>query len=247
MNYFLEATHGMDRLGPGSVETTKMAIRCLNNKREFKRIIDVGCGNGGQTITLANEYIGASICGVDVDDFQIEQFKKRISNSKLDGRVQVVKSSMVRLPFQNHSIDLIWSEGAIYIMGFENGLRMWKRLLKKDGIIACTELTWLSEPSTENYNYWMEHYPQINNIENKVKIIKKCGYELINHFVIPQTDWTTNFYEPLEKNLKKLEKKYPNNGEVKKIIETLRYEMYLYLKYVNQYGYVFYIIKSNQL
>lgn len=244
MNYFLEAFHGMDRLGPGSVETTKRALSYIDNKERIKHIVDVGCGNGGQTLTLAKEFTGASIVGIDVDNYQIDIFKKRMVDNNLNDRVQIEKSSMTRLPFQNHSVDMIWAEGSIYIMGFQNGLRLWKKYLKENGIIACSEVSWLSEPSVENYTYWNERYRQIDFIENKLDIIKKSGYKLINYFTVPQTDWIENFYEPLEKNLKTLEMKYPDDNEAKKVIDTLRYEMYLYSKYENQYGYVFYIMQN---
>src|SRR5262249_11799155 len=53
------------------------------------------------------------------------------------------RASMSALDFPDASFDLIWSEGAIYVMGFAEGLRAWKRLLKPHGAIAVTELSWL--------------------------------------------------------------------------------------------------------
>ena len=36
---------------------------------------------------------------------------------------------MDALDFPEHNFDIIWSEGAIYIMGSEAGLRQWKPML----------------------------------------------------------------------------------------------------------------------
>ncbi|MGE5484827.1 MAG: hypothetical protein ACM3X4_07420 [Ignavibacteriales bacterium] len=49
--------------------------------------------------------------------------------------------SMLQLSFPPESFDLIWSEGAIYIMGFGNGLTAWKPLLRRGGYVVVSELS----------------------------------------------------------------------------------------------------------
>jgi len=39
------------------------------------------------------------------------------------------------------TLDAVWSEGAIYNIGFEKGVREWRRFLKPGGILAVSELT----------------------------------------------------------------------------------------------------------
>ncbi len=51
------------------------------------------------------------------------------------------------------AVDLIWSEGAIYIMGFSAGLRAWRRLLRpREGyeVIATYRLP--------DEDWWREYY-----------------------------------------------------------------------------------------
>lgn len=246
MDYFLEAFHGMDRLGPGSVETTVRASNCIQNKQNIKKIVDIGCGTGSQTITLSKIFTNASLCGIDVDEFQIDIFKKKMIEHNLTSRISILNCSMTNLPFNKHSLDLIWAEGSIYIIGFRNGLRLWKKYLNNCGIIACSEVSWLCEPSKENYDYWKQNYSQIDYIENKFNTIKDCGYKLLDYYVLPRTDWKDNFYDPLEKNLEKMEEKYGGIKEARIIIDRLRYEIYLFSKYGNQYSYVFYIMKKEE-
>ena len=50
---------------------------------------------------------------------------------------------MFNLKFEDGSFDIIWSEGAIFVIGFEKGLREWRRLLTPDGYVAVSELSWL--------------------------------------------------------------------------------------------------------
>ena len=49
------------------------------------------------------------------------------------------------LPFPRESLDLIWSEGAIYTLGFAAGLAVWRPSLKERAFLAVAELTWLTD------------------------------------------------------------------------------------------------------
>jgi SAM-dependent methyltransferase len=59
---------------------------------------------------------------------------------------------MKDLPFGREQFDLIWSEGAIYIMGFEQGLRAWKVFCKKGGHIVVSDCAWFEQnpPASSN-------------------------------------------------------------------------------------------------
>ena len=76
---------------------------------------------------------------------------------------------MDNLPFQNEELDLIWSEGAIYNIGFERGINEWNRFLKKDGFIAVTEASWFTpERPAEIEDFWLANYPEIDTIPTPV-------------------------------------------------------------------------------
>ncbi len=46
---------------------------------------------------------------------------------------------MLEMDFKDNSFDVIWSEGALYQMGFQNGLKKCYQLLKSGGYLAVTE------------------------------------------------------------------------------------------------------------
>ena len=135
--YFLQG----ERQGPGNPEVTLKALSFIDNLTDMSKIADIGCGTGGQTMTLAQNTTG-HITGIDVFPGFINQFNQNAQKLNLQDRVKGVVGNMENLPFQAEELDLIWSEGAIYNIGFERGLNEWRKYLKQGGYIAVTENTW---------------------------------------------------------------------------------------------------------
>lgn len=241
--YFFEAFEGMNRLGPGSKESTLKAISMFSKTHEQIDILDIGCGNGIHTMILADEIQNASILAIDNSNSFIETLNNKAKEHGLSDKVIGKCISMFEMPFEDKSFDLIWSEGAIYIAGFENGLRDWKRFIKDGGYLICSEISWLVDsPSQEIYNFWHSEYPEIDTVENKIKQIENAGYTYKSHFISPVTDWTDNYYTPLENNLNIMREKYIENDTAQQVIGILQKEIDLYKKYKDEYSYVFYIM-----
>ena len=106
---------------------------------------------------------------------------------------------MDMLPFEAGSLDAIWSEGAIYNMGFENGVRQWRRFLKRGGILAISELTWLtaSRPA-ELEAYWCAQYAEVGTASSKLAVLERNGYAPIGYFVVPEHCWLDAYYRPMQ-------------------------------------------------
>jgi len=243
--FFFEAFECLNRLAPGSKGSTLKALSMFQSQKEHIKILDIGCGNGIHTMLLAQEFPNASIIAIDNHMSFIENLNKTANKYGLSDRVTGKCISMFEMPFEDNSFDLIWSEGAIYITGFENGLRGWKRFLKDDGYLICSELSWITNtPSEEIYNYWNEAYPQIDTVENKIKQIEKVEYRYKSHFIIPTTDWVDNYYNPLQDSLNEMLNKYNNNASAKQAIDTLQREINLYHKYSHEYSYAFYVMSK---
>ena len=124
----------MPRQGPGSNECTRKAYKLLSNLPPRPNILDVGCGSGMQTLELARISEG-QITALDNYQPYLDDLKRRAEAAGLNNRIKTLNGSMFNLPFTDGSFDLIWSEGAIYIIGFKNGLIEWKPLLNRGGFI----------------------------------------------------------------------------------------------------------------
>jgi len=234
----------MERQGPGSPEATVTALGFVENLSEESKIADIGCGTGGQTMVLA-EHTRGHIVGVDLFSDFIDRFNQNVRKRNLEDRVVGVVGSMENLPFQPEELDLIWSEGAIYNVGFERGMREWRAFLKTGGYIAVTEASWFTEERPDEiHRFWMEAYPEIDTIGNKICQMQKAGYVPVAAFVLPETCWIEHFYIPQASAQEQFLKKHAGNKTAEDLVRNERREAELYYKYKDFYGYVFYIGKK---
>jgi hypothetical protein len=232
------------RQGPGNPEATLRALSFIDGLTDDSRIADLGCGTGGQTMTLARHAPG-HVTGLDFYPGFIERFNANARGANFGDRVKGVVGSMDDLPFREGELDLIWSEGAIYNIGFERGLREWRRYLRPGGFLAVTEASWFTdERPAEIHDYWMEMYPGIDTIPGKVAQVQRAGYLPVATFVLPENCWTEHYYAPLAKARELFLRKYAGNATAEELVAFQRQEEALYDKYKAFYGYVFYIAKK---
>jgi len=232
-----------ERQGPGSPEITLKALSFIEGLTEKSKIADIGCGTGGQTMVLAQN-TSCEIIGIDLWTDFIKQFNQNALNKNFHDRVKGLVGNMENLPFQEEEFDLIWSEGAIYNIGFERGLNEWRKFLKQGGYIAVTENTWFTEERpAEIQDFWQKAYPEIDTIPNKVAQMQKAGYLPMATFVVPENCWT-DYYAQQPQMQESFLKKYKDDKTAAEYIACELYEVELYRKYKAYYGYVFYIGKK---
>ena len=241
--YFFEAFKNMDRLGPGMTECTIEAISHIEKSKPVS-ILDIGCGIGTHTFILESELENAQIVAIDNNEDYISKLNNTVKQKGLTNRVKGICMSMFEMTFEDKSFDYIFAEGAIYIAGFTNGLADWKRLLKKDGMLICSEISWIvDKPSEKPKAFWEEVYPQIDSIANKIHQAEELKYKEIGYFILPIVAWTDNYYVPLSRNLEKMKEKYVTNTEALEVISIIQQEIDLYYEFDNEYSYVFYVLQ----
>jgi len=242
--FFLEIHKDMPRQGSGRDEYTQKAFEMIP-KLKHPKILDIGCGPGLQTIKLAKISDG-KVIGIDIIQQYLNQLQKLIKEEKLQDRVKAVKQSMSDIKYPEESFDIIWAEGSIFIIGFEHGLREWKKYIKPKGFLAVHEMAWIKKnPPNEIREYWEKVYPEITTIIEAIKIIKKCGYNLIGYFPLPEDAWWEFYYNPLQKRINSLKKFYQNNPKAMELIEQEEQEIAMFKKYNTWYGSVFYVMQKS--
>lgn len=234
----------IERQGPGSPEATRKALSFVNNLNEKSLIADLGCGTGGQTMELARNTPG-SITGIDLFPDFIELFNQQAIRLKFQHRVTGEVGSMDQLRFNRNELDLIWSEGAIYNIGFERGLNEWRNYLKPGGYIAVTEISWFTdERPDEITDFWKDAYAETDTIPNKMAVMQKAGYIPVASFILPEYCWTENFYKPQIQAQELFLSRHKGNHTAEELVANQRHEAELYNRFKDWYGYVFYIGKK---
>lgn len=235
---------GVERQGPGSPEVTIKALNFIDGLNHESRIADLGCGTGGQTMVLA-QHVPGTITGIDLFPKFIDAFNRNAAKYSVQERVKGVVGSMDNLPFEPESLDLIWSEGSIYNIGYENGLRYWRNYLKTGGYVAVSEATWFTdERPAEIETFWHNAYPEIDTISVKVAQMQKAGFVPVATFILPENCWTDHFFAPQVELQKAFLREKGDNKAAADLVAEMRHEAVMYDKYKSFYGYVFYIGKK---
>lgn len=246
MKYFYELYEGLPRGGPGDNVSTRKAFSFMTDLPIKPLILDIGCGPGMQTIELA-KITGGTIIALDNYQPFLDQLMDNAKRETVDKNIIPTFRSMDDLNFQDQSFDIIWSEGALYILGFSKGLKTWHRLLKSNGYLGMTEAVYLRpDPPSPVIEFWESEYPDIKDIQCNIDLIEKSGYELLSHFTLPDLSWLDDFYIPMEDRIKTLIEKYAGNQAALDVFETAQMEIEIFKTYSDFFGYEFFIMKKNE-
>ncbi|MCF8031644.1 MAG: methyltransferase domain-containing protein [Desulfarculaceae bacterium] len=235
---------GLPRGGPGSDDYTRQALSRLKGLPASPRVLDLGCGPGKQTLVLAEE-LGVPIKAVDFYRPFLDTLEADAQERGLAELVRAELGDMLQLEYAPASWDLIWCEGAIFIPGFANGLKMWRPWLAPGGYVAVTECSWLKpNPPQEVAQFWEQLYPEIGQIQDCLGVIRSAGYEVVDHFTMAPSAWWDNYIGPLSAHMDELAKTGGIDPAMELVMEQCRHETDIYRKYHEWYGYVFYLMRA---
>lgn len=221
------------RQGPGSVETTRRALRLLPGSRRLERVLDLGCGTGGSTLVLAED-TDAHITAVDIHPPFLATLRARAEERGVADRITTMVADMAGVASLGSDYDLIWAEGSAYTIGFANALRRWRPLLRAGGCLVVTELVWfVAEPAERARAFFADEYPEMSDEAACIDQARRAGYELLDAFRLPAEDWHA-YYAGLEAPLREAVSRH---GE-REIYAAMRQEQSVYRACGDDYGYL---------
>lgn len=236
----------LPRLGPGDPHSTIQAIetvRPLLNQPELN-MLDLGCGNGSQTLILAGALPGR-ITAVDSHQPFLDELDRRAMKVGLSEKIETLCGDMGSQEFPSEAYDLVWCEGALYNLGLEAGLRQGHRLLKNGGCMAFTELCWLSDKRSQPCQDFFDRVQlPVLDIPSNLAVIDRLGFKSLAHFALPAESWTTHYHRPLQGRLAELKDEASRDENLAEIIRGMEEEIDLFKTHDDEFGYVFYIMRK---
>lgn len=231
---------GLDKLGPGDDTHTRYVLQLLPHQK-FSTVVDAGCGTGRQTLVLARE-LDTLIQAVDSRASFLEQLSQRACTANLERGVQTHCMDMKDIPAVFHDIDLLWSEGAAYSIGFANAFATWARAIAPGGLVVASELSWLKDsPRDAVSEYFRAGYPDMQTIKQNISSIEQAGYRVLTTHTLPPQAWTEGYYDALEPRARQM-LDHPDAAVRSLAAETLQ-EIEIFQRSDGSYGYVFYVAR----
>jgi SAM-dependent methyltransferase len=192
---------------------------------------------------LAND-LDASVTAVDfLPDF-LHDIEMAAERQRFTKQIETLAASMDALPFEEQSFDAIWSEGAIYNIGFANGIKAWRRFLKPDGILAVSELTWLTQARpAELEQHWNREYPEVDTTSAKMAILEGNDFSPMGYFALPVRCWLDNYYRPMQARFPAFLVRNDNSEAAAAIVAAEEHEIALYERYSAFVSYGYYVAR----
>jgi SAM-dependent methyltransferase len=224
-------------------EATLQALDMRGLGREAAlAVADLGCGTGASTLALAAALPRARFTAVDFLQPFIDELDSSADRAGVADRITPLCASMDDLPLADAAFDLVWSEGAVYNIGFDAGTRAWRRLLKPGGVLVASELTWLTErrPSALQA-HWDAEYPEVDRVSAKIRVLERNGYSPLGHFVLPSRAWQASYYGPMQARFEAFLERHGHSDEARAVVDAERKEIALYEQYHPFVGYGVYV------
>ncbi|NDY57451.1 class I SAM-dependent methyltransferase [Desulfovibrio sulfodismutans] len=240
---FFEVYEALPRQGPGNRASAARALALCDGMPIVPRILDLGCGVGGQTMHLVALTDG-HIVAVDSHAPFITQLTASVAANGLGHRIKPLCADMAHARFPSGSFDLIWSEGALYNLGLDVALPLCRDLLRPGGHLVFTDAVWRKSDVPDEVRRGFESdYPTMGWMRDVLAAVARHNLDVLGHFTLPDEAWWEDFYTPMQARVRELREKYSGDAEAQGILDILDRETELHAAHADCYAYEFFVIR----
>jgi len=240
---FFEVYEALPRQGPGNRASAARALGMCPGLPAAPRILDLGCGVGGQTLHLADLTRGR-IVAVDNHAPFIERLQESVAARGLEDRIRPLCADMADTGLPAGSFDLVWSEGALYNLGLDTALPLCRRLLRPGGHLVFTDAVWRKSDVPDEVRRGFElDYPGMGVTPDVLAALARHDLEVLGHFTLPDAAWWEDFYTPMAARVNELRRVYAVNPEALSVLDAIGREPELHAAHGDCYAYEFFVTK----
>ena len=188
---FFTLHRDLPREGPGSAASVDWVLARMPAPG---LVADVACGPGADTVTLAERLPGARIEALDLTPHFVAEAARRCA--RFGPRVTARQGDMRDLAsLVSGPVDLIWCMGALYALGIETALPLWRPALAPGGRLAFSEPVFLTDPPGPGARAFWADYPAVTDAAGIKARIETAGYRLLDATPLTGEPWA-DYYHP---------------------------------------------------
>ena len=226
---------------PGNDASTLRALDAVPGRDAVRQVLDLGAGRGRTTFALAQAFPHAQVTAVEIHAPFARRIAERAREAGLADRVHALCGDMAKIDIAAASIDLIWAEGSIYVVGMERALALWRPWLRPGGCVAFSDVVrWTGDLSKEARAFWAVEYPDMASEAAIRSRAEAAGYRVVAGVRMPKAAHDS-YYVPLEARVAELAG-CADTG-VRQVLAGLRREIDVFRRFADEAGYTFFVLQ----
>ena len=226
---------------PGNDASTLRALDAVPGRDAVRKVLDLGAGHGRTTFALAEALPDARITSVEIHEPFVDRIAERARKAGLGDRVHAMCEDMEKIDVAAGSIDLIWAEGSIYVVGMKRALVMWRPWLRPGGCVAFSDFVrWTGDLSKEARAFWAAEYPDMASEAAIRSRAEAAGYRVVRSFRMAG-DAHEAYYAPLEARVAELAGSA--DADIRQVLAGIREEIAVVRRFSDEAGYTFFVLQ----
>jgi ubiquinone/menaquinone biosynthesis C-methylase UbiE len=179
------------------------------------KVLDLCCGNGGDSVFIAKECPGSTVVGCDLSDVSITNCRALAEKEGVAARTRFEIEDAERLSYPDNSFDVVTEYGSLHHVDLQKTYAEIARVLRPEGRAICNEtlghnwaIALYRRLTPDLRTPWEAKHilkkQQIDLAKTYFKTVKVSHYHLLTLAAVPFRK--TLFFQPLLSSLEALDK-----------------------------------------